>query len=172
MCAASRAALYAVANRRSADSPATFASAKSRATSARMSSSSFFDVRWRVTSWLPNSFVQVTLASFHEFLGTPQNCREKMILRGHFLAELNCRKAGDVDLSPKTAFSFPNRRCEFSLTGSTDHEQVDVASRMFLTACHGTINKSAVDPVLKWRQRLLEDRKQPGGLFEEATQLG
>ena len=137
-----------------------------------MSSSSFFDVRWRVTSWLPNSFVQVTLASFHEFLGTPQNCREKMIFRGHFPSELNCRKAGDVDLSSKTAFSFPNRRCKFGLTDSTDHQQVDVASRMFLTACHGTINKSAVDPILKWLQRLLEGRKQPGGLFEEAAQLG
>ena len=172
MCAARSAALYAVANRRSADRPVTFASAKSRATSARMSSSSFFDVRWRATSWLPNNFVQVTLASFHEFLGTSQNCREKVILRGHFLSELTRRKAGDVDLSSETAFSFPNRRCEFSLTDNTDHQQVDVAPRMFLTSCHGTINKSAVDPVLKWLQRLLEGRKQPGGLFEEAAQLG
>ena len=39
------AALYAVPNRRSAETPATLASAKSRAMSARMSSSSFFDVR-------------------------------------------------------------------------------------------------------------------------------
>ena len=92
-----------------------------------------------------------------------------MILRGHFLSELSRRKAGDVDLSSKTAFSFPNRRCEFSLTDNTNHQQVDVAPRMFLTASHGTINKSAVDPVLKWLQRLLEGRKQPGGLFEEAA---
>src|SRR5688572_32954465 len=137
-----------------------------------MSSSSCFDVRWRVTSWLPNSFVQITLASFHEFLGTPQNCREKMILRGHFPSEFNCRKAGDVDLSSKTAFSFPNRRCEFGLTRNTDHQQVDIAPRMFLTPCHRTINKRAVDPVLKWLQRLLEGRKQPGGLFEQTAQLG
>ena len=149
MCAASSAALYAVANRRSADTPATFASAKSRATSARMSSSSFFDVRWRVTSWLSYSLVQVTLASFHEFLGTSQNVREKVILRGHFLSELTCRKAGEIDLSSETAFSFPNRRCEFSLTHNADHQQVDVAPRMFLTARHGTINRSAVDPLAR-----------------------
>ena len=95
-----------------------------------------------------------------------------MILRGHFPSELSRRKAGDVDLSSETAFSFPNRRCEFRLTDNTDHQQVDVAPRMFLTSCHGTINKSAVDPVLKWLQRLLEGRKQPGGLFEEAAQVG
>src|SRR2546429_1162533 len=103
MFAVRRAALYAVANRRSAERPATFASAKSRATSARMSSSSFFDVRWRWTSWLPNNFVQVTLASFHEFLGTAQNVREEMILGRHFLSEFWCRIAGDVDLSSETA---------------------------------------------------------------------
>ncbi len=95
-----------------------------------------------------------------------------MIFRGHFPSELDCRKAGDVDLSSKTAFCFSNRRCKFGLTDSTDHQQVDVASRMFLTACHGTINKSAVDPILELLQRLLEGRKQPGGLFEEAVQLG
>ena len=95
-----------------------------------------------------------------------------MIFRGHFPSELNCREGDDVDLSSETTFSFPNRRCEFGLTGNTDNQQVDVAPRMFLTACHRTINKSAVDPVLKWLQGLLEARKQPGGLFEEAAQLG
>ena len=45
MCAARSAALYAVANRRSADRAVRLASARSRAISARISSSSFLDVR-------------------------------------------------------------------------------------------------------------------------------
>src|SRR5713101_721505 len=124
MFAARSAALYAVANRRSAESPATVASAKSRATSARRSSSSFFDVRWRWTSWLPNSFVQVTLASFHELLGTSQNLRQEMILCHHFLSEFRCRIAGDVDLSSKTAFGRAKRRGEISQADAADHQQV------------------------------------------------
>src|SRR6266540_2160991 len=172
MFAARRAALYAVANRRSAERPATFASAKSRATSARMSSSSFFDARWRWTSWLPNNFVQVTLGSFHEFFGTSQNLREEMVLGRHFLSEFTCRIAGGVDLPSETALGLPKRRSEFSQADSADHEQVHVAERMFLTACHGTVDKGAVDTRLKRLKRLLESWQQPGGLFEETAQLG
>ncbi len=47
MCAVRSPALYAVANRRSAERAARFAPARSRATNARMSSSSVFEVRWR-----------------------------------------------------------------------------------------------------------------------------
>src|SRR5712664_350090 len=109
MFTACSAALYAVANRQSADRPAIPASAKSPATSARMSSSSFFDVRWRWTSWLPNNFVQVTLASFQELLGTAQNLGDEMILRGHFLSEFMCRIAGDVDFPSETHLCLPKR---------------------------------------------------------------
>src|SRR5712692_5138866 len=172
MFAARSAALYAVANRRSAESPATVASAKSRATSPRMSSSSFFDVRWRWTSWLPNSFVQVTLASFHELLGTSQNLRQEMILGRHFDLEFTCRIAGDVDLSSETALGLPKRRGKFSQTDTADHHQVHVAERMFLSASHRTINKGTLDARLKRLQRLLERWQQSGCLFEEAAQLG
>jgi hypothetical protein len=169
MFAVRSAALYAVANRRSAERPAIFASAKSRATSPRMSSSSFFDVRWRWTSWLPNSFVQVTLASFHKFLGTSQNLREEMILGRRCLSEFIRRIAGDVDLSSETALGLPKRGSEFSQADSADHHQVHVAQRMFLTACHRTVDKGAVDARLKRLQRLSEGWQQPCGFFEETA---
>ena len=88
MCAARRAALYAVANRRSAETRATAASARSRAMRARKSSSSLLEVRWVWTSRLASSFVQVILGSFHEFLGASQNGGKEMVLGRHFLAEL------------------------------------------------------------------------------------
>src|SRR5437870_4218718 len=100
MFAAWSAALYAVANRRSADRPAIPASAKSRVTSARMSSSSFFDVRCGRTSWPPNNFFQVTLVSFQELFGPPQDFGDEMILRRHFLSEFMCRITCDVDFPP------------------------------------------------------------------------
>src|SRR3989442_12542920 len=42
---------------------------------------------------------------------------------------------------------------------------------MFLTACHRTVDKGAVDTRLKRLQRPLESWQQPGGFFEETAQF-
>jgi len=64
--AAWSAALYAVANLRSAERPARLASARSRAIKARILSNSFLEVLCFWASLFANKLVQVTLASFHK----------------------------------------------------------------------------------------------------------
>src|SRR5438034_3656175 len=152
MLAAWRAALYAVANRRSADRPAIPASARSRATSARMSSSSFFDVRCAWTSWLPNSFFQVTLASFQELLGTGQYGGDEMILRCRLFSELIGGITRDVDFPAETFLNRPNHRREFSQADGTNDEHVHIAERMFAASSDRAVRERAVDPSGEWFQ--------------------
>ena len=95
-----------------------------------------------------------------------------MILGRYFLSEFTRRIAGGVDLSSETALSLPKRRGEFSQTDNADHQQVHVAQRMFLTACHRTVDKGAVDTRLKRFQSLFKRWQQAGGFFEQAAQLG
>lgn len=95
-----------------------------------------------------------------------------MILGRRFLSEFIRRIAGGVHLSSDTPLDLPKRRSEVGRADTTDHQQVHVAQRMFLAACHRTVDKGAVDTRLKRLQRLLESWQQPGGFFEETAQLG
>jgi len=88
MFAAWSAALKAVANLRSAERPAMPASARSRAMSARMLSSSFLEVLCFWASLFANKFLQVTLTSFQKLFPTSQHTGEKMVARFDFFPEL------------------------------------------------------------------------------------
>src|SRR5882762_4386678 len=83
--AAWSAALYAVANLRSADRPARLASARSRAIRARILSNSFLEVLCFWASLFASKLVQVTLASFHKLLAPLQDGCQEMIMRLHVL---------------------------------------------------------------------------------------
>src|SRR5271169_1962419 len=86
--AAWSAALYAVANLRSAERSARLASARSRAIRARILSNSFLEVLCFWASLFANNFVQVTLASSHKMLTSLQDCCKEMIVGLHLYAKL------------------------------------------------------------------------------------
>src|SRR5579864_3301413 len=121
MLAACNAALYAVANRRSAESAAIPASAKSRAMSARIASSSFFDALCLWTSRFTNNCVQVTLAPTNELFMPFQHGGKEMILGLGLGAELARRVVGDAHLPPQTSFSLAEGRRQLSQTHRPDH---------------------------------------------------
>src|SRR2546429_9704868 len=69
-----------VRKRRSAESPVTPASAKSRAMSSRMLFSSCLDVLCFWTSLFASNCVQLTFASFDKLLWALQHCSQEMIV--------------------------------------------------------------------------------------------
>src|SRR5579864_5867483 len=121
MLAACNAALYAVANRRSAESAAIPASAKSRAMSARIASSSFFDALCLWTSRFANNCVQVTLAPSYELFAPLQHGGKEMILGRGLGSEFARRVVGDVHLPPQTSFRFAEGRRQLSQPHRPNH---------------------------------------------------
>ena len=85
---ARKAALYAVAKRRSVETLLIEASARSRAMTVRMPAISLFDVLCGVTSWLASNCFQVTLFTFHKQKIVLNDRRQKVVALCHFIAKL------------------------------------------------------------------------------------
>src|ERR1700722_10949998 len=169
--AAWSAALYAVANLRSAERPARFASARSRAIRARILSNSFLEVLCFWASLFANKLVQVTLASFHKLFPPSQHGGEEMIARFDFLPKLLWGISRDVDLSSQPRLRLAERWRQVSKACSANDHHIHVTHRMFSASCQRTIDKSTLNLVPKRFQCPLQDRSQPCRFFEELLQV-
>ena len=91
------------------------------------------------------------MPALHELLGPSQNFSKEMIADPNFRSEFGLRIARHVDLSAEMFLDLPERGRELREADSANDEQVDIARRVFLAACDGSINEgdvnSSVEPL-------------------------
>ena len=112
------------------------------------------------------------LVTFHEVLWKSQNCGQEMVAVRNLLLEFWPRVASHVDLSPELGLGLPERGSELRESEGADDEQVHIARRMFRAARDGSVDEGDVNTGIEPLQQSLESRQQPGGLLDEATQVG
>src|SRR5260370_15329737 len=134
------AALYAVANLRSADRPARPASARSRAIRARILSNSFLEVLCFWASLFANNFVQVTLASSHKMLAPLHDRRKEMMLRLHLLAKLFGGIDRGIHFPAQPLLRLTERRRQVSETCSANDHHIPVTHVILPASCRGTVH--------------------------------